>query len=134
MWQRSRFDFVRKGFKSRLGATDERHGPRSWGCHSKLNGKVKEEANVNKAELIAAVAEKADQPKAAAADTLNALAATISEVLKAGERVGWTGFGTFSVTKRAARKGRNPATGKAIKIKASRSPRFKAGKTLKDSI
>jgi DNA-binding protein HU-beta len=89
---------------------------------------------VNKAELIAAVAEKADQPKAKAAETLDALATTLTEVLKGGGKVSWTGFGTFSVTKRAARTGRNPATGKAIKIKASKSPKFKPGKTFKDRI
>ena len=89
---------------------------------------------MNKTELIAAVSEKANQPKTQVAETLAALAATIGAVLKEGGKVTWVGFGSFSVTKRAARKGRNPATGKAMKIKASRSPRFKAGKAFRESV
>ena len=89
---------------------------------------------MNKRELFAAVAANAGQPRAQVAAVLAALAETIAAALKGGDKVTWTGFGTFAVTKRAARKGRNPATGKAIKIKASRSPRFKAGKTLKDAL
>jgi DNA-binding protein HU-beta len=89
---------------------------------------------MNKTELIAAIAAKADQPKAQVAATLEAFAEAVSESLKKDEKVTWTGFGTFSVAKRAARKGRNPKTGKAMKIKASKAPKFKPGKTFKDKI
>ncbi|NTU59485.1 MAG: HU family DNA-binding protein [Deltaproteobacteria bacterium] len=89
---------------------------------------------MNKTELIAAIAAKTEQPKTQVAAALEAFAETLGEVLKKDEKVTWTGFGTFSVTKRAARKGRNPKTGKAMKIKASKSPKFKAGKTFKESI
>ena len=89
---------------------------------------------MNKTELIAAIAAKTEQPKTQVTATLEAFAKTIGEVLKNEEKVTWTGFGTFSVSKRAARKGRNPKTGKAMKIKASKAPKFKAGKTLKESI
>lgn len=89
---------------------------------------------MNKTELIAAIAAKTEQPKTQVSAALEAFAQTLGEALKKDEKVTWTGFGTFSVTKRAARKGRNPKTGKAMKIKASRSPKFKAGKTFKESI
>lgn len=89
---------------------------------------------MNKAELIAAVAAKADLPKAKVAATLEAFAGAVGEALKKGDKVSWVGFGTFSVVKRAARKGRNPKTGKEIKIKASKAPKFKAGKALKDKV
>lgn len=70
----------------------------------------------------------------AARETMSALLGTISVTLKKNQRVQLAGFGTFAVSKRAARKGRNPRTGEAIKIKASKSVRFKAGRTLKDSV
>jgi len=89
---------------------------------------------VNKAELIDAVAESADLPKAAATRAVDALVDSISSALKAGDTVSLVGFGAFSVKERAARTGRNPQTGVAIDIKASRMPVFKAGKALKDSV
>jgi len=89
---------------------------------------------VNKAELIDAVAESADLPKAAATRAVDALVDSISSALKAGDTVSLVGFGAFSVKERAARTGRNPQTGAAIDIKASRMPVFKAGKALKDSV
>ncbi len=70
----------------------------------------------------------------AARETMVALLGTISTSLKKNQRVRLSGFGTFSVAKRAARKGRNPRTGEAIRIKASKSVRFKAGRTLKSSV
>lgn len=93
---------------------------------------------MNKAELVEAVAKKADATKAETARILDALFDTdggvIAKALKKGERVQITGFGTFEVRKRAARKGRNPRTGETIKIKASKNPVFKAGKSLKDAV
>jgi DNA-binding protein HU-beta len=89
---------------------------------------------MNKAELIDAVADDADLSKAAAGRALDAAIGTITKALKKGDTVTLVGFGTFSVRKRAARTGRNPRTGEAIKIKASKVPGFKAGKALKDAI
>ena len=89
---------------------------------------------MNKAELIEAVADSADLSKAAAGRALDAAIDVIKNALKKGDTVTLVGFGTFSVRKRAARTGRNPRTGEAIKIKASKVPGFKAGKALKDAI
>ncbi|MCZ6804846.1 MAG: HU family DNA-binding protein [Proteobacteria bacterium] len=89
---------------------------------------------MNKAELIDAVAESADMSKASAGRALDTVIETITKALKKGDTVTLVGFGTFSVRKRAARMGRNPRTGEAIKIKASKVPGFKAGKALKDAI
>ena len=89
---------------------------------------------MNKTEFIEAVAKEAGATKAAATQVVNAALAVVSKSLKKGNAIQITGFGTFDVVKRAARKGRNPATGKEIKIAASKAPRFKAGKALKDSV
>ncbi len=89
---------------------------------------------MNKAELIDAVADSADLSKAAAGRALDSAIETITKALKKGDTVTLVGFGTFSVRKRGARTGRNPRTGEAIKIKASKVPGFKAGKALKDAI
>jgi DNA-binding protein HU-beta len=89
---------------------------------------------MNKAELISAVADKADLSKADAGRAMDALIEVITKALKKNDKVSLVGFGTFSVRKRAARQGRNPKTGAAIKIAASKNPTFKAGKALKDSI
>ena len=89
---------------------------------------------MNKTEYIAAVAETAGMTKAQAIQAVEASIAVITKALKKGDAVQITGFGTFEVTKRAARTGRNPATGKEIKIKASKAPKFKAGKVLKDAV
>ena len=89
---------------------------------------------MNKAELIDAVADSADLSKAAAGRALDAAIEAVTKALKKGDTVTLVGFGTFSVRKRAARTGRNPRTGEAIKIKASKVPGFKAGKALKDAI
>lgn len=89
---------------------------------------------MNKTELVAAIAEQASLSKK---DTEAALAAFIDVVageLKKGEKVQLVGFGTFEVSERAARTGRNPQTGETITIAASRSPKFKAGKALKDIV
>lgn len=89
---------------------------------------------MNKTELTEAVAEQADLTKADAGRALDAMIDAISKALKKGDTVSLIGFGTFSVKKRAARTGRNPATGETIQIKASKTPGFKAGKAFKDAI
>ena len=86
---------------------------------------------MNKTELIAAVAEKADLTKAASGKAVDAIVEAITEELKKGEKVTLIGFGTFEVSERKARTARNPQTGEAIKIKAAAVPKFKAGAALK---
>ena len=89
---------------------------------------------MNKNELISRMAEVEGTTKKAAGEQLEAILAVITEALAEGQEVSLTGFGKFSVTERAAREGRNPQTGEAIQIAASKSPKFKAGKALKDMI
>jgi DNA-binding protein HU-beta len=89
---------------------------------------------VNKAELTDYIAERADISKAAASRSLDALIGAVKTTLKKGGTVTITGFGTFLAPKRAARAGRNPRTGAAIKIKAAKVPKFRPGKGLKDSL
>jgi DNA-binding protein HU-beta len=89
---------------------------------------------VNKTELIDHIATTADISKAAAMRALDALIGAVKTTLKKNGNVTLVGFGTFSVGKRAARTGRNPRTGEAIKIDAAKVPKFKAGKGLKDAI
>ncbi len=89
---------------------------------------------MNKAELIDMVAASADLSKATATNVVDAVFSGITKSLQQGESVTLVGFGTFSVSERAARTGRNPRTGEAITIPASRSPKFKAGKALKDAM
>ena len=89
---------------------------------------------MNKTELIAAVAESSEMSKASASKAVDATLSAITDALKAGDQVTLIGFGTFSVRKRAARTGRNPQTGKTMKIKASNVPAFKAGKGLRDAL
>ena len=89
---------------------------------------------MNKTELIEAIAESADLPKAAATRALDAVIDSITGSLKKGDQVVLVGFGTFSVKERAARTGRNPQTGAEIQIAAAKVPSFKAGKALKDAV
>jgi DNA-binding protein HU-beta len=89
---------------------------------------------MNKTELIAAMAENSGLSKKDSEAALKAFIEAVSEALKKDDKVQIVGFGTFEVAKRAAREGRNPQTGKAMKIKASKSPKFKAGKALKDAL
>ena len=89
---------------------------------------------MNKAELIAAVAENAELTKKDAEKALKAFVEVVTEQLKEGEKVQLVGFGTFEVSERAAREGRNPQTGKTMKIAACKAPKFKAGKALKDAV
>lgn len=89
---------------------------------------------MNKAELIDAVASEADLPKASTGRAIEATINTITEALKRADSVTLIGFGTFSVSQRQARQGRNPRTGDRITIKASKVATFKAGKALKNAI
>lgn len=89
---------------------------------------------MNKTELIAAVAEAAEVSKKDSEKVLKAFVDVVTEELKKGEKVQLVGFGTFEVTERAAREGRNPQTGETMTIAASKSPKFKAGKALKDLV
>ena len=89
---------------------------------------------MNKTEFIAAVAENADISKKDAEKAIKAFADVVTEELKKGEKVQLVGFGTFEVSERAAREGRNPQTGKTMKIAACKAPKFKAGQALKDAV
>ena len=89
---------------------------------------------MNKTELVAAVAEQADISKIDAEKVLKAFVDVVTEEMKKGEKVQLVGFGTFEVSERAAREGRNPQTGKTMKIEACKAPKFKAGKALKDAV
>ena len=89
---------------------------------------------MNKTELIAAMAEQTQLSKKDAEAALKAFVDVVSEELKKGEKVQLVGFGSFEVTKRAAREGINPLTGKPMSIAASNAPKFKAGKALKDAV
>ncbi len=89
---------------------------------------------MNKTELVAEMAKKADLSKKDAEKALAAFTDTVTKTLKKGDKVQLVGFGTFEVTKRSARTGRNPRTGETMKIKASKAPKFKAGKALKDAL
>ncbi len=89
---------------------------------------------MNKAELIEAVAAQTGLSKADADRAINAMTQSITKSLKKGNPVALVGFGTFKVSKRAARLGRNPQTGATLKIPARKVPRFTAGKTLKDAV
>ncbi len=89
---------------------------------------------MNKTELIAAMAEKAELSKKDAEAALKAFTEVITDELKKGEKIQMVGFGTFEVAERSAREGRNPLTGETISIAASKAPKFKAGKALKDAL
>ena len=89
---------------------------------------------MNKAELINAVADKAELSKADANRAVDAFVEVITKALKKNDKVSLVGFGTFAIRKRAARTGRNPKTGAPLKISASKNPSFKAGKALKDAV
>ncbi len=89
---------------------------------------------MTKADLIAAVGKEAKISKASAEKALNAFTASVTKALKKGDKLTLTGFGTFSVAKRRARTGRNPQTGKEIKIPATRVAKFKAGNLLKSAV
>lgn len=89
---------------------------------------------MNRTELVAAMAEKTQLSKKDADLALKAFIDVVSEEMKKGEKVQLVGFGTFEVSERAAREGRNPQTGNTMKIAACKAPKFKAGKALKDAV
>ena len=89
---------------------------------------------MNKTELVSAMAEKSDLSKKDAEKALKAFIDVVTEELKKDEKIQLVGFGTFEVAERAAREGRNPLTGEKMQIKASKPPKFKAGKALKDAV
>lgn len=89
---------------------------------------------MTKAELITKLSEDCEISKALAEKAINSVTDSIAKCLKKNDKITLTGFGTFSVSKRKARVGRNPQTGEEIKIKATKVPRFKAGKSLKDLV
>ena len=89
---------------------------------------------MNKTELVAAMAEQTGLSKKDAEAALKAFTDVVAEELKKGEKVQLVGFGTFEVIERAAREGRNPQSGEPMKIAASKAPKFKAGKALKDMV
>lgn len=89
---------------------------------------------MNKAELITAMSEKAELSKKETETALKAFIEVVSGEMEKGEKIQLVGFGTFDVSERAAREGRNPKTGEAMSIPASKVPRFKAGKALKDTV
>ena len=89
---------------------------------------------MNKSELVDFIAGEAEISKAAAGRALDAVTTAVKKTLKKGGTVSLVGFGTFAVGKRAARTGRNPRTGAAIKIKAAKVPKFRPGKALKDAL
>ena len=89
---------------------------------------------MTKEELVAKVAQDAGITKTQAANALKSILASIEKALAKGDKVSLVGFGTFSVTKRAAREGRNPATGAPIRIPAANVPKLKAGKKLKEAV
>ena len=89
---------------------------------------------MNKTELIAAIAEKTELSKKDSEKVLKAFIEVVTEELKKGEKIQLVGFGTFEVVERAARDGRNPQTGEVMPIPASKAPKFKAGKALKDML
>lgn len=89
---------------------------------------------MNRAEFVAAVAENAEISKKDAEKAVKAFIDVVADELKKGEKVQLVGFGTFEVSTRAAREGRNPQTGETMKIAACKAPKFKAGKALKDAV
>ena len=89
---------------------------------------------MNKTELVEFIATQADLTKAKAAEAVDAFVEAVTTSLKKGKDVTLVGFGTFTISKRAARTGRNPQTGATIKIAASKAPKFRPGKSLKDAV
>ncbi len=96
--------------------------------------KIRGGKTMNRAELIVAMAEKAELSKKDAEKALKAFTDVVAEELQKGEKIQLVGFGTFEVSERAAREGRNPQTGETMAIAACKAPKFKAGKALKDAV
>ena len=98
------------------------------------NTNIEEDLSMNKTELVAAMAEKAELSKKDSEKALKAFIDVVTDELKSGEKIQLVGFGTFEVAERAAREGRNPSTGATMKTPASKAPKFKAGTALKDAV
>ena len=113
-----------------------RHDCRRWGlrCDRSIKANTTKGVNMNKGELIEAVANSSGLSRADATKAVDSVLDTITSTLSSGGSVSLVGFGTFSVKARAARAGRNPRTGETIQIPASNVPGFKAGKALKDAV
>jgi DNA-binding protein HU-beta len=105
-----------------------------WAARHRIQETYRGDRDVNKSELIEHIAKQADISKAAASRSLEAVIGAVKTTLKKGGNVTITGFGTFTAPKRAARTGRNPRTGAAIKIKAAKVPKFRPGKGLRDAL
>ncbi|MCB5866684.1 MAG: HU family DNA-binding protein [Hominisplanchenecus sp.] len=103
-------------------------------CSQESKQQLQEERSMNKTELVAAIAEQTELSKKDAEKALKAFTDIVADELKKGEKVQLVGFGTFEVSERAAREGRNPQSGEPMTIAASKAPKFKAGKALKDMI
>ncbi len=99
-----------------------------------FNPSFREKTSMNKNDIVASVAQATDTSKADAAKAVDSVLDAITDALKGGEGVQLIGFGNFTVANRAARQGRNPRTGETIQIAASKQPKFKAGKALKDAV
>jgi len=106
--------------------------PDKWGFSKSQT--TERDLIVNKSELIEAIAQEADISKAAAAKALDGMMNAVTGALKKGDTVTLVGFGTFYVGERAARQGRNPKTGEPLTIAAAKTPKFRAGKALKDAL
>lgn len=89
---------------------------------------------MNRQELVQKIAQQTGQTQTAVSEVLNSFASTVQDAVAAGDKVVLVGFGTFEVTDRAARTGRNPQTGEPLSIAASKSPKFSAGKAFKDAV
>jgi DNA-binding protein HU-beta len=103
-------------------------------CKNKKKTNQRRSSYMNKTELIAAIAEKTELSKKDAEKAVKAFTDVVVEELKKGEKIQLVGFGTFEVSERAARTGRNPQTGAEMNIPASKAPKFKAGKAFKDAL
>ncbi len=104
------------------------------GSENKIHGFTSKGIDVNKSELIDAIAESAELSKVDAGRALDAVVSAVTRALKSGDSVTLVGFGSFVVKERAARTGRDPRSGKEIQIAASKAPAFKPGKSLKDAL
>lgn len=120
-----------------MGIASQERNPKTparYRAGNDTNNTLEEDLFMNKAELVAAIADKTELSKKDSEKALKAFIDVVTEELKKGEKVQLVGFGTFETSERAAREGRNPQTGKTMKIPASTAPRFKAGKALKDAV
>ena len=107
---------------------------RFWRVLTNKKESIRGGNTMNKTELVAAIADKAEISKKDSEKALKAFVDVVTEELKKGHKIQLVGFGTFETSERAAREGRNPSTGETMKIEACKAPKFKAGKALKDAV